>query len=217
MSRPKIGKHIRHGSKLYARYNAMVTRCTNPLVNSYHRYGGRGVTVCKEWLESYDAFADWCLANGYIEELQLDKDILSAQLGISPPIYSPETCMFVSHKTNVLHSTSTKFDEAFVKEVVTDFDSKPDTFAHREAINKKYGLTKKQLGCMLARRANKKLGRGTSGVLTPEDKQTIIALRAEGFGFPVIAEKLNLNYNTCKAWHAKYKRGEDPQCPLLKS
>lgn len=29
----------------------MVQRCTNPAVPGYHRYGGRGITVCKQWLD----------------------------------------------------------------------------------------------------------------------------------------------------------------------
>lgn len=214
MPRPQLGKHSRR-TKLSSRYRSMIQRCTNPACKSYPRYGGRGVTVCSEWLESYDAFADWALANGYEDGLELDKDILSAKLGINPPIYSPHTCMFITTRDNVLNSTSTKFTDEQVLEIVTEFDSAPDTFEHRAYIKNKYGLVNKQLGCLLARRAGKKLGRGKSGVLLPNVKQEIIRLHDEGFKFPIIAEKLGINYNTCKAWHAKYRRGEDPECPRL--
>lgn len=35
---------------------AMVKRCTNPKDVAYQHYGGRGITVCSRWLESYEAF-----------------------------------------------------------------------------------------------------------------------------------------------------------------
>lgn len=34
----------------------MIKRCTNPLDSHYKYYGGRGISVCKEWRESFDAF-----------------------------------------------------------------------------------------------------------------------------------------------------------------
>lgn len=35
---------------------SMRERCGNPKDVSYHRYGGRGIKVCKEWQESYPSF-----------------------------------------------------------------------------------------------------------------------------------------------------------------
>lgn len=34
----------------------MIQRCTNPKQKSYEDYGGRGITVCQRWLESFEAF-----------------------------------------------------------------------------------------------------------------------------------------------------------------
>lgn len=39
----------------YQVWNRMWSRCTNPLVDRYPRYGGRGITVCQEW-ESFEIF-----------------------------------------------------------------------------------------------------------------------------------------------------------------
>jgi hypothetical protein len=36
-------------SKIYAVWNAMIQRCTNPRCDTYYRYGGRGITVCRRW------------------------------------------------------------------------------------------------------------------------------------------------------------------------
>ena len=38
-----------HQTHEYKAWGAMFTRCNNPKAESYHRYGGRGITVCEEW------------------------------------------------------------------------------------------------------------------------------------------------------------------------
>lgn len=40
----------------YAIWAAMKQRCMNPNHSHYHRYGGRGITICDEWIASYEAF-----------------------------------------------------------------------------------------------------------------------------------------------------------------
>ena len=39
----------------------------------YARYGGRGITICDEWRDSFQAFYDWCMANGWKTGLQIDR------------------------------------------------------------------------------------------------------------------------------------------------
>lgn len=58
-------------------------------------------TVCDEWL-CYNTFADWYVKNQYEvnERLHLDKDILYP----GNKIYSPDTCLLVPQRINMLFS-----------------------------------------------------------------------------------------------------------------
>lgn len=51
----------------------VIDRCTNPKNKHYETYGGRGIKVCEEWLNSQDAFVKWALENGYDDYLSLDR------------------------------------------------------------------------------------------------------------------------------------------------
>ena len=44
----------------------MLPRCCNPNNPKYNYYGGRGITVCQEWQDSFEAFCKWALENGYV-------------------------------------------------------------------------------------------------------------------------------------------------------
>jgi len=48
--------HGRSSSKEYSCYNDMKKRCLNKNHKSYVNYGGRGITICERWLESFENF-----------------------------------------------------------------------------------------------------------------------------------------------------------------
>jgi hypothetical protein len=209
MTRPTINQYRLNDKEhpLYAVHRSMYSRCYTPTDISFNRYGGRGVTMCQEWLDSKDVFVKWGIDNGWDFGLQIDKDILSKELNINPPIYSPQTCMFVSRRKNVHNSRSIKKTDQEIADIILLFDSKEDTFQHRQDICYVFNITKKQLGCYLARRGNKKLGRGKSGVLTKKQKLKIIELRVLGVTYPKIGEYLNLNWSSCRTFYTKYQKG----------
>jgi len=45
-------------SKTYNSWQAMKMRCNNTKYRDYHRYGGRGITICDRWLESFKNFLE---------------------------------------------------------------------------------------------------------------------------------------------------------------
>lgn len=87
---------------LRTRYNHIKERCYNPNCKSFHRYGGRGIKMCDEWLNSFSAFEKWALSNGYKPELQIDRKDNNGH-------YSPENCKFVTNKENCQHKGNTRY------------------------------------------------------------------------------------------------------------
>lgn len=68
--------NTKHGTKpieLWHCYTNMKTRCYNEKYSLYHRYGGRGIKVCDEWLNSFEKFREWAFENGWSKDLTLDR------------------------------------------------------------------------------------------------------------------------------------------------
>lgn len=54
--RAKETKKRRDNMAEYKCWDHMVYRCVNPDSEAYANYGGRGITVCERWRDSFDAF-----------------------------------------------------------------------------------------------------------------------------------------------------------------
>ena len=98
----RSGKKLR----LYLLWENMNKRCVNPRSSFYYRYGGRGITVCDEWKNSYASFSKWARLNGYSDNLQIDR------INNDGP-YSPDNCRFVSCRKNSQNKPN--FKGGFVK------------------------------------------------------------------------------------------------------
>ena len=64
-----FGTHQLSDKRIYNIYYAIKERCYNHKTKCYERYGGRGIRMCEEWLNDFQAFYDWSVANGYKEEI----------------------------------------------------------------------------------------------------------------------------------------------------
>lgn len=60
-----LSTHGHSGDRLYRVYNSMKQRCYNKNNPNYENYGGRGITVCREWLDDFMNFYNWAIASGY--------------------------------------------------------------------------------------------------------------------------------------------------------
>jgi hypothetical protein len=50
--------HAMSGTPFYAIWGRMITRCSNPNIERYKDYGGRGITVCERWLKFENFYED---------------------------------------------------------------------------------------------------------------------------------------------------------------
>lgn len=60
-------------TRLYRIWGRMKNRCCDPKNNRFYRYGGRGISVCQQWIGDFKAFETWALANGYADHLSIDR------------------------------------------------------------------------------------------------------------------------------------------------
>ena len=100
-------KNTKHGStktRLYHIYCKMKERCYNKTCKAYKNYGGRGITVCEEWLEDFTHFEKWAKENGYSEKLSIDRINVNGN-------YEPTNCRWVTDKIQCNNRRSNRFIE----------------------------------------------------------------------------------------------------------
>lgn len=86
-------------SQFYVTWKNMMSRCTNPKDRGYKNYGGRGITVCEEWLNITN-FITWCEST-YIEGMWLDRIDNDGN-------YSPDNVRWTDASTQALNKRMQK-------------------------------------------------------------------------------------------------------------
>lgn len=126
----KKRKHGYEGTKVYRLWSYMKERCFSPQHKSYDTYGGRGITVCDEWLDP-KTFIEWALANGYEEGTELTLDRIDPNGN-----YEPNNCRFATvleqqNNRRNNHIVTIKGETKTIAEWAREYNMGPKTLRHR--------------------------------------------------------------------------------------
>ena len=77
-------------------YGNIFDRCYKPTHARFKDYGGRGITICDEWLNNRQAFIDWAINTGWNRNLSIDR------INNDGP-YSPENCCWSTYQKQQLN------------------------------------------------------------------------------------------------------------------
>jgi len=85
---------------LYGVWINMKARCSNKKHDMYHRYGGRGITICEKWVDSFQSFYN-DMIDGYAYGLQIDRRNNDGN-------YEPDNCRWLTRAENMQNSSKAK-------------------------------------------------------------------------------------------------------------
>lgn len=94
--------HLKSDHKLYRVYHGMKSRCYYKKHDHFKRYGGRGIKICDEWLESFENFYKWAVKSGYKNDLTIDRINNDGD-------YSPDNCRWSTQSEQTRNTSRNVF------------------------------------------------------------------------------------------------------------
>lgn len=92
--------HGKTHTRLFSIWTNMRTRCYNVRNKTYQWYGKRGIKICDEWRDNFQAFYDWAIENGYKQNLSIDRINNDGD-------YCPENCRWTTTKAQMRNTSKT--------------------------------------------------------------------------------------------------------------
>ena len=106
--------NLKHGHRrtkkvtaTYISWANMLNRCSSPNSPEFHRYGGRGITVCERWNDF----------RNFLEDMGIRPEGLTIDRIDNDRGYEPENCRWVTHKENNRNGIGTKLTIKKVKRI----------------------------------------------------------------------------------------------------
>lgn len=93
-------------TRIYRIWVDMRRRCRDENHKTYKHYGARGISVCREWNESFISFMQWAFKNGYSDTLSIDRIDVDGD-------YTPKNCRWATARQQARNRRSTRYLDAF--------------------------------------------------------------------------------------------------------
>lgn len=179
--------HEQSGTRLYGIWQKMKGRCFNSNTPCYKRYGGRGITVCDEWKNGFQAFYEWSMSNGYSDDLTIDRIDNNGN-------YEPSNCRWVTNKEQSLNRRTN---------VIVQYNGKTMTLIEA---SQESGLPYSALSSRWSKGIR---GNELFAEVAPKGNKREILYDGKIISLKELSEITGINLNTLKTRYRSGKRGND--------
>ena len=193
----------------------MHQRCGNAKHDAFHRYGGRGISVCEAWKE-FKPFYEWAIASGYQDCLTIDRE--NNDKG-----YSPGNCRWITRAANAKKAMQdrkdngeSKLNPEMVSQIKTRIALGIDTYL---SIAMDFGVSRETVNEIALNKTWIEVepileGRRRKNSLTVEQAKSVKALLSSGINVQAVADLVGVSkhavtaINIGRAWRKLDDNGE---------